>query len=138
MFTNENLSGFLNLVLAKVQEIIKRGITTTDSVERRWLNDASSCHRFINEELERCQSAVLIKAEVYQHYVDFCEQGDYEKEGPRSLTEAMRIHGALTGSQFTINGKRQHCYQGYKFKNTDPVYSDNERNDQKLLVRDET
>jgi P4 family phage/plasmid primase-like protien len=133
-FTEQNLSGFLNLVLAKMQAIIQcGGITVTDSVEKQWLNDASSCHRFITDTLEKSPGAVLIKADTYKKYVDFCEAGDFEKEGTRALTEAMRPHGALTGSQFTVNGNREHCYQGFKFKGTTPVYPDQEKTNREKI-----
>ena len=126
-FTEINISGFLNIVLIKMQEIIKSGsITVTDSVEKQWLNDASSCHRFIQECLERHNKAVLIKADAYKKYVEFCDMGDYEVEAQRALTDAIRTRGALTGSQFTIKGKREHCYQGYRDKHQEPVYPDKE------------
>ena len=138
-FTEQNISGFFNIVLLKMAEIIKSGsITVTDSVEKQWLNDASSCHRFINDVLEKCCGAVLVKADCYKKYVDYCDAGDYEKEGIRALTEAMQTHAALTGSQFTVNRKREHCYQGYKVKGEDAVYPDKEKAEQTVLKSDET
>ena len=136
-FTDTYLSGFLNLVLVKMADIIKNGLKVTDSVEKQWLNDASSCHRFIQDALERCHGAVLIKAECYKKYIEYCEAGDYEKEGTRALKEAIGKKGALTDSQFTVNGKREHCYQGFKFKGETPVYPDKEKTGQTDLISDE-
>jgi P4 family phage/plasmid primase-like protien len=138
-FNDENLSGLLNLVLIKMQEIIKSGsITIPDSVEIKWLNDASSCHRFMRDELERCPGAVLVKADVYKKYIDYCESGEYEKEGTRALNDAMRLQGALTGSQFTVNRKREHCYQGFKYKDAAPIYPDKEKTSNMSLMGNET
>jgi P4 family phage/plasmid primase-like protien len=125
-FTDENISGLLNLILTKMQEIIQTGnITVTDSVERQWLNDASSCHRFINDMLEKCPGAVLVKAECYKMYADYCADGDFEVEGQRALTDAMVRTGALS-RQLSVKGKYgQHCYQGYRVKHQEPVYPDN-------------
>lgn len=126
-FTDVNLSGFLNLVLIETQEIIKDGkIKVTDSVENKWLNDASSCHRFIHEHLERSTGAVLIKGIVYSLYVQYCKDGEYEAESPRALTDAMIRNGALS-RQMLINKKSEHCYQGYKMKGMDPVLPDIEK-----------
>ncbi|PKG32911.1 phage/plasmid primase, P4 family [Methanoregula sp.] len=122
-FTDANISGLLNLVLQQMQKIIKDGLTTTDSVEFTWLNDASSSHRFIQEELERCKDAVLVKADVFHMYTEFCDDGDYEIESQRALTEAMLRSGALSVRPM-VGKKQQHCYQGYKIKGVDPVYPD--------------
>jgi P4 family phage/plasmid primase-like protien len=125
IFTEMNISGFLNLVLTKMQEIIRNGINVTDSVETKWLNDASSCHRFIQDALEKSLGAVLVKADCYKKYVEYCQAGDYEIEAQRSLTDAMLRTGALS-RQLNVKGKASHCYQGYKAKGAPPVYSDTE------------
>jgi P4 family phage/plasmid primase-like protien len=125
IFTDANLSGFFNQILLKMQDIIKNGIKVTDSVEQAWLNDASSSHRFIQEELERYKDAVLVKADVYQRYVDFCDEGDYETEPQRVLTDALTRSGALS-CRPCVGKKQQHCYQGYKYKDAEPVYPDKE------------
>jgi len=115
-FTDENLSGFLNLVLTRMQDIIKNGkIKDTDSVEQKWLNDSSSCHRFINDELVESPGAILIKSNVYARYVEYCHAGDYEVEAPRTLTDAMSKQGALSPYP-TVKGRREHCYQGFTTK----------------------
>lgn len=125
MFTDTNISGFLNLVLGKMQGIIQSGIKVTDNVEHVWLSDASSCHRFIQEELERCDGAVLVKADVYKRYVEYCQAGDYEIEAMRSLTDAMGRSGAIS-TRPTVKSKQEHCYQGFKIKNAKPIYPDTE------------
>jgi putative DNA primase/helicase len=125
-FTDANLSGFLNLILLKMKEIITTGIKVTDSVEHVWLNDASSCHRFVQEELERCPGAVLVKGDMYARYIEYCDAGDYEKEAQRSLTDAMISKGAIS-RQLTVSGKVQHCYQGFKIKGQDAIFPDNEQ-----------
>ena len=114
-FTETNISGFLNLVLERMQKIITSAIKVTDSVEHQWLNDASSCHRFIADELERDPGAILIKADVYKRYVDYCSDGDYEVESQRGLTDAMLRSGAISVRP-TLKGSQKHCYQGYKIK----------------------
>jgi len=124
-FTDTNVSGFLNLILIRMQEIIKNGIKVTDSVEHVWLNDASACHQFVQEELERCPGAVLVKGEIYSRYVDYCNTGDFEIEPQRTLTDAMLRSGALS-IRPTINGTQQHCYQGFGIKGTIPVFPDKE------------
>jgi len=140
LFTDANLSGFLNLTLRQMQQIIKNGIKVGDDVEHKWLSDASSAHRFIIDILERCDGAVLVKAEAYKHYVDFCDEGDYEKEGARALTDAMLRSGAISVRP-TVGGKQLHCYQGYKIardcvgKNAPATYPDKEiRKDTQMKV----
>ena len=122
-FTDANISGYLTLVLAKMQEIIRTVIKVTDNVEQVWLSDASSSHRFIQEELERCDGAVLVKAEAYKKYVEFCHAGDYEIEAQRIFSDALKSSGALSVRP-TINNQQQHCYQGLKSKNAEPVFPD--------------
>jgi phage/plasmid-associated DNA primase len=121
-FTGDNLSGFLNLVLAEMKRIINiGGLKMTESVETTWLNDSSSCYRFILEELERMKNALLIKREVYSAYANFCHDGDYEVETTAAFYHAMVRVGALSVKP-KIKGKQEHCYKGYKIKvNDEPL-----------------
>lgn len=123
LFTDDNLSGLLNLLLIRMQDIIKNGIRVTDGVEHVWLNDSSSCHRFIQEELERYPGAVLVKNTLYARYVEYCQDGDFEIESQRNLTDAMLRSGALS-TKPTLAGKRQHCYQGFQIKGDLPQIPD--------------
>jgi len=68
---------------------------------------------------------VLVKADAFQRYVEYCEEGDYEVESQRAFTETILRSGALS-TRPTIGCKQQHCYQGYKFKGTDPIFPDKE------------
>ena len=126
-FTDEFVSGLLLLVVGRVKEIVKdKAILTTASVENEWLCDSSSAYFFFMQELERCQGAVLIKQDVYKRYVEFCQSGDYEVQGMRMLTDTIKKHGGVDAYP-TVKGTRQHCYQGFKFKGTEPVYPDVDR-----------
>lgn len=120
-FTDVNMSGLLNLVLERMREIIKNGLKLSDNVESKWLNDASSSHRFIRECLEKSKGAVIVKNDLYAQYAIYCDEGDYEVEGHRIFTDAMKLQGALSVRP-TIGTVRQHCYQGFKLKGKEPIY----------------
>lgn len=123
-FTDEFISGLLLLVIGRMSEIIKAGkIIVTASVENEWLADSSSAYFFFIQSLERSPGAVLIKQDVYARYVEFCNSGDYEIQSQRILTDIIKRHGGLSVYP-TIKTRQEHCYQGFKIKDVDPIYPD--------------
>jgi len=114
MFTDENISGLLNLVLAHIPTIVKNGLQGTGSVEKDWLNDSSSAHRFINEYMVRDVAAYTEKRDVYAKYIQFCDEEDLTKETDKSFTQAIKLHGGKTG-RHEIRGRQEQCYDGFSF-----------------------
>jgi len=126
-FTPEFMEGFLNLVLRKIPEILKNGIFTNESVMDEWLADSSNQHMFIKEELERCPGALLVKDSLYQQYVHWCGLKDVEVLSKKLLTSQMEQAGALINVRPKINGKQEHCYQGFKRKGEEAIRADSEK-----------
>lgn len=137
-FTDEFVSGLLLLVIERMTQIIKTGtIVVTESVENEWLADSSSAYYFFIQSLERCPGAVLIKKDVYARYIEFCDSGDYESQSQRILTDIIKRHGGLCVYP-TIKTRREHCYQGFRSRDQEPIYPDSVKNElqKELPVQD--
>lgn len=138
-FTDGFVSGLLLLVIERMKAIMKsQDLITTTDVEQDWLTDASSGYAFIRDCLERCRGAVLIKKDLYARYIEYCNDAEFEKESQKDLTELLKQHGAIDAYP-KVGGRQEHCYQGFKIKDLDPVYpagykKDSEENNQNLNI----
>ncbi|AGB02418.1 DNA primase family protein [Methanoregula formicica] len=129
LFTDEFISGFLLLIIERMTAIIKsKDLITTTNVERDWLSDASSGYAFIRDCLERCKGAVLVKRDLYASYVEYCHDAEFEVESQKDITELLKQAGAIDAYP-KINGRQEHCYQGFKLKNLSPIFPDAVRKD---------
>jgi len=126
-FTPSFMEGFLNLVLTKIPDILKDGIVTNESVMDEWLSDSNNVHQYIKEELEKHTGALLIKDNVFHTYTSWCEQKDVEPLSKSKLTAELERCGAIVNVRRTINGKQEHCYQGFKRKGEEPIIPDGEK-----------
>jgi P4 family phage/plasmid primase-like protien len=125
-FGDDFVSGFLLLIIERMGEIMKsRELITTANVERDWLTDASSGYAFIRDCLERCKGAILVKKDLYAAYIEYCNDAEFEKESQKDLTELLKQAGAIDAYP-KIKGRQEHCYQGFKIKESDPKYPDSE------------
>lgn len=127
VFTPVFMEGLLNLVLGKIPAILKDGIVTNESIMDEWLSDSNNTHRFIKEELEKCTGALLVKDNLYQTYIAWCEQKDAEPLSKKKLTGEMELCGAMVNVRSTINGRQEHCYQGFKRRGEEPITPDREK-----------
>jgi P4 family phage/plasmid primase-like protien len=127
-FTPSFMEGFLNLVLTKIPGILEKGIVTNESIMDEWLSDSNNVHQYIKEELEKHTGALLIKGNVYQTYTSWCDEKDVEPLSKKALTEEMERCGAIGSVRRMINGKQEHCYQGFKRRgDEDPIMPDEEK-----------
>jgi hypothetical protein len=88
--------------------------------------------------LAKCPGAVLVKAECYKKYADYCAAGDFEVEAQRSLTDAMLRSGAISRQLSVKEKDGQHCYQGYRVKHQEPVFPDNIEPKENTVLQDFT
>lgn len=129
LFTEEFVSGLLLLVIERMTAIIRsKELITTDSVERDWLSDASSGYAFVRDCLERCKGAVLVKRDLYASYVEYCHEAEFEIESQKDITELLKQAGAIDAYP-KLNGKQEHCYQGFKLRGLSPIFPDAVRKD---------
>ncbi len=132
-FTDEFVSGLLLLVIERMTAIIQaKRLETTDNVERDWLSDASSGYAFIRDRLERCRGAILVKRDVYAMYVEYCNDAEFEVESQRALFELMKQAGAID-TYPSIRSRREHCFQGFKIKDSLAIFPDTTLKDGDIL-----
>ena len=115
-FTDDFMSGFLNLVIERIKTILKNGIKSDSYTVTRakWLNGSDPFYRFINTELERDIEAITPIDNIYQHYEKYCKA---KSEIPLSSKEfGSRILKSSERKQRKIGRKMKWCYLGYRIK----------------------
>jgi putative DNA primase/helicase len=125
VFTEENVSGLLLLVIKRITEIIKEGIINTKSIQDKWLASASSAFYYVHECLDRTPNAIIIKKDLMAAYVSFCNDGGLNVQAQKNLTESIKKSGGIEAYP-TVGGQREHCYVGFTIKGMEPKYADKE------------
>jgi putative DNA primase/helicase len=116
MFTKENMSGLLNLVLLTIPKILKNGLTTSDSIMDEWMRDSDSSYEFIKKTIEPFPGAVIVKGSIYQEYQNYCIENELSSVDIRVFSKTMgkKPFAYRTDSQHKVQGKVQHCYTDCK------------------------
>ncbi len=124
--TQEELSGFFNLGLIALRQLIKDDgfihIDDIDTVEREYRLNSSTVDRFL---IERCKVDptnvwwTIVCGDLYQAYVNFCIANELRAvEGDNQF--GMEVKNArITRERKRVNGILEWCYYGVKLKEDD-------------------
>lgn len=109
--TEEEISGILNLLLAKLHDLLKRGYfdtpETTKQRRLKWKLMTDSVQIFCQEALTVELGEYITSANLYELYRDFCHELDIEVKSKGTLTKVIPMHiREVTSGRKTIN-KRQ-------------------------------
>jgi phage/plasmid-associated DNA primase len=127
MFTEENMSGLLNLVLMEIVKIKKNGLKLSTDIMDEWLRDSDSSFEFIKKYIEPCTGAVIVKGSIYQEYQRYCIENELPSVDIKVFTKTMgkKPFAYRTDSQHNVGGKRGvHCYTDCKRIGDFPQYPD--------------
>lgn len=119
LFTDENLSGYLNLVIAKMSDMEINGITKTKNVEEAmnaWMRSSDNTLMFIDSMIEKSPKDYILRDDVRKKYNEYCEDKLLIKLSDNKLYKSLENHGGISGRS-TINGKRPYIFKGLKYKN---------------------
>jgi putative DNA primase/helicase len=98
--TPENLSGFLNIIIDKMDRIEKYGLTRSSRVEDAmgmWKKRSNSAYAFVTDMLEKSATEYIKYDTLYNLYLNYCEEVDFTSLGKPKFTTELEKIGAILG-----------------------------------------
>ncbi|WP_333582348.1 DNA primase family protein [Methanoculleus bourgensis] len=121
LFTEENYSAFLNLVLKLVVAVMKDPAALnrmdTDEVKRRWIEAADSTAKFLWAVFERDPTSTVPKEDVYATYVRYCHENGIAARAKNVFSMDLNRLG-IPGTRPRGGGDRKQSYLGIRWKST--------------------
>lgn len=122
LITHENLSGFFNVVLQKMDEIEHGGgLKYSEKVEeimQLWKKRSNSAFAFVSDILAKDIGGFVPKDNIWTSYLKYCDENDFTQLPKNKLKEEIeRIGGIDTMLQH--NKQRFRVFKGVRLK-TDP------------------
>jgi putative DNA primase/helicase len=117
MFSDDNLSAFLKLVIEKMNRMEKYGLSNSARVEQAkilWQERSNSVHAFIKECIVNNSEAFIKKDELYNLYLVFCEEKDITAQDIKVLSQEL-IKKGIVLDRVTINQQRVYVYKGCEY-----------------------
>lgn len=96
----KNLSGFLNLVIDKMDRIEKYGLTRSTKVEDAmgmWKKRSNSAYAFVTDMIEKSATEYIKYDTLYNIYLNYCEEQDFTSLGKPKFTIELEKIGAVLG-----------------------------------------
>ena len=125
IFTDANMSGFLNLVLSEMKLIeTRKGLRKNDKADvmkEAWKTSSNSVYAYIKsgkwEHGERHNSEHKIKRdELYNDYLTFCKDNDMKENTKRSFTEQIMIEFKCEEKKILVDRVQITYINGIKLK----------------------
>ena len=116
--TEENMSGFLNLVIKEMDEIEAHGIKRSERVERAmemWRSRSNTSYAFISDMLELSSPDYIPKDGLYAEYSKYCSDNDVTVESKHKFTDEL-IKMGITIELVTMNRQRVRVFKGIKHR----------------------
>jgi len=98
--TPQNLSGYLNLVIDKMNRIEKYGLTRSNKVENAmntWKKRSNSAYAYVTDMLEKSATEFIKYDTLYNLYLNYCEEQDFTALGKPKFTMELEKIGAVLG-----------------------------------------
>jgi P4 family phage/plasmid primase-like protien len=96
----QNLSGYLNLVIDKMNRIEKYGLTRSNKVEdamNMWKKRSNSAYAYVTDMLEKSTTEYIKYDTLYNLYLNYCEENDFTALGKPKFTMELEKIGAIIG-----------------------------------------
>jgi putative DNA primase/helicase len=124
-FTDDFMSGLLNLVVERTQAIMKYGIISDPyNVTRdKWLNDSDPFYRYIHTSLERDVESFIVTADLYSHYSKYCKDAGIVPLSTKEFCSRLQTRGGKK-VQRAVVGKPKWGYQGFRIKESQDIIID--------------
>ncbi|MHC1624723.1 MAG: DNA primase family protein [Methermicoccaceae archaeon] len=118
--TDEELSGFLNKVLAALTKIEIQGrLSKSGTVEKlmeTWKKMSNPVYAFVLERCEADPNAWETKDDVYADYVDFCKENDLRVLSKNVFAQELGKHIRVAATKKKVGGTRVWVWVGLKLK----------------------
>lgn len=98
--TPQNLSGYLNLVIDKMNRIEKYGLTRSSKVEdamNMWKKRSNSAYAYVTDMLEKSATEYIKYDSLYNLYLNYCDEQDFTALGKPKFTMELEKIGAIIG-----------------------------------------
>ena len=123
--TEEELSGFLNLALAGLRRLMKRGYfeedQTTQQVQTEWAKRSDSVRAFIDERCEISPQDSVPKSEIYSHYVFYCQEDiDATPIKERAFGTRLKQLTGVIDAKKGPRGNQIRVWKGIRLKKYEP------------------
>jgi P4 family phage/plasmid primase-like protien len=124
-FDDEFMSGFLNLVIERMQAIMKYGIISDPFTVTRekWLNDSDPFYRYIHTRLERDVESFIVTADLYNHYLNQCKVSNIVPFPVEKFGSKIQDFGGVK-RQKKVDGKTKWGYQGFRIPESQDIMID--------------
>jgi P4 family phage/plasmid primase-like protien len=132
LMTDENLSGFLNLVIDRMGEISKNSVKRSTKVEKimeAWKSRSNSAYAFVKNKLLRDNNTYVSQTGLFNEYTRYCEEFDMTPVSKIKFTSEVEKFGGIIslktvhlGDQNT-QGQRIRVFNGVKMKPTDTPFA---------------
>ena len=119
LFTDENYSAFLNLVLKLVVAVMKDPAALkrmdADEVKRRWVEAADTTVKFLWAVFERDPASTIPKDDVYSAYIRYCQENGVAARAKSVFSMDLNRLG-IPGTRPREGGDRKQSYLGIRWK----------------------
>jgi putative DNA primase/helicase len=115
----ENLSGYLNLIIDKMDRIEKDGLTRSNKIESSmeiWKKRSNSAYAFVVDMLEKSARDYIKHDTLFNLYLDYCDEQDYTALSKPKFTMELEKIGAVIGHT-TESQVRVKIVRGIRLKN---------------------
>ena len=116
--TPQNLSGYLNLIIDKMDRIEKYGLTRSNKVEdamNTWKKRSNSAYAFITDMIEKSSNDYIKSDTLYNLYLNYCEEQDFTSLTKTKLVQELEKIGAIVGHATEVH-TRVKIIKGIKLK----------------------
>lgn len=125
LMTDENISGFLNMVIAKMDEIEERGIQRsydTEIIMQEWKERSDSIYAFFTNCLTVDEKYVEEKDALYDAYIDYCRENELKSKDMNVFIRTLKNHTKITLAKRVIDKQQKRCVIGVKITETPSKY----------------
>ncbi|MGA2919265.1 DNA primase family protein, partial [Methanoregula sp.] len=121
-FDDDFMSGFLNLVIERMQAIMKYGIISDPFIVTRekWLNDSDPFYRYIHTCLERDVESFVVTGDLYNHYCKCCKDASIVPLSTKEFCSRLQTRGGKK-VQRAVDGKTKWGYQGFRIPESQDI-----------------
>ena len=119
LITEEELSGFLNRVLAMCKRLLSGNVQKSKRVEdimRLWMAQANSVWAFVNSCIEQDPKGEVVADELYRRYVSFCEANDLKAVNKTAFSLELQRLIRTTKKRERVSGELKYVWYLIRLK----------------------
>ncbi|MBI2547617.1 MAG: hypothetical protein HYW23_04200 [Candidatus Aenigmarchaeota archaeon] len=120
LVTEDELSGFLNLVIPALNKVLKEGfsyIKSTEEIKRAYIRASDPIAAFASDCLIESPEDVVPKDDVYNSYMNYCRINKLPIVANSAFAKNLRRYVSISETRPKIDNDRVQCWQGIKLVN---------------------